>query len=116
MKMPKDESKKNTRILIVDDHRVLVDGLTWRLDYESDFEVCGSAATAMEGLSEIERLQPDIVVIDLSLKNSNGLDLVKDMNIQFGHIPSLVLSMHDELVYAERVIRAGAKGYIMKDQ
>jgi len=69
-----------------------------------------------EGLKEIENLQPDIVLIDLTLKNSNGLDLVKDIHIQFENIPSLLLSMHDELVYAERAIRAGAKGYIMKEE
>lgn len=108
------EEKK--RILIVDDHRVLVDGLTWRLNFESDFEVCGSAQSVTEGLQAIERLQPDVVVIDLSLKGSHGLDLVKDMKIQYPEVPSLVLSMHDEMVYAERAIRAGAKGYVMKDQ
>ncbi len=114
MKNSKPEAKK--RILIVDDHRVLVDGLTFRLNFESDFEVCGSAPSVTDGLQAIERLQPDVVVIDLSLKGSHGLDLAKDMKIQYPEIPSLVLSMHDEVVYAERAIRAGAKGYVMKDQ
>ncbi|MEW6235640.1 MAG: response regulator transcription factor [Candidatus Omnitrophota bacterium] len=104
------------RICIVDDHLVVVEGLTYFLHNQPNFQVCGSARSASDGLRLIREMRPDVAIVDLSLNNSSGLDLIKDLQYQSPEIPAIVLSMHDELIYAERAIRLGAKGYIMKDR
>jgi len=78
--------------------------------------VCGEAETAFEALSRIEALKPDVVVLDLSLRESDGLDLLKDIRVRFPAVKTLVLSMHDEGFYGERVLRAGGRGYVMKEE
>jgi len=104
------------RILIVDDHPMICQGLALMINKRaSDLEVCGDADDISSALDKIPVLEPHLVVIDIELKNSNGLDLVKAMRSRHPGIPSLVFSMHDESVYAERALRAGAKGYVMKD-
>lgn len=110
------DSEKKVRIFIVDDHRIVIEGLTIYLQSKPDLLVCGSARNAADGVKDIQQLQPDVAIVDLSLDNSSGLDLIKDIHARCPQIPVIVLSMHDEMIYAERVIRAGAKGYIMKDQ
>ena len=108
------ETRKK-KILIVDDHPLLREGLESVLSVEPDFEICGEAATVREAMEKVEAFEPDLVVSDLSLPDRNGLDLIKDLKILHPRIPVLVVSMHDENVYAERALRAGARGYVMKE-
>jgi len=103
-------------ILLVDDHPVLRRGLASLIESEPDLAVCGEAATCRAALEAIRDSRPDLVTVDLELDGSDGLDLVKDMKTHHPEIPALVLSMHDETVYAERSLRAGARGYITKQQ
>jgi DNA-binding NarL/FixJ family response regulator len=111
---PGDPAKRT--ILIVDDHPVLRRGLTALIDFEPDLIVCGEAATYPAALEAIQAHQPDLVIVDLELGKRDGLNLVKDIKIRHPLIPSLVLTMHDEVVYAERSLRAGAAGYVTKQQ
>ena len=83
---------------------------------ESDLSVCGSAASVAEAKAQIPELSPDVVVIDLALSDGNGLDLIRELHQRYAKLPMLALSMHDESTYAERALRAGAKGYIMKSE
>jgi len=103
-------------ILIVDDHPVLRRGLGALIESESDLAVCGEAATCTAALAAIREHPPDLVIVDLGLDGSDGLDLIKEMKTRHPEIPALVLSMHDEAVYAERALRAGARGYVTKQQ
>ena len=91
-------------------------GLAQLLSHEGDLTVCGQAANAAHGLSSARSLEPDLAIVDLSLKGSSGLDLVKDFRAFLPKMPVLVLSMHDETIYAERVLLAGARGYVMKQE
>jgi DNA-binding NarL/FixJ family response regulator len=104
------------RVLIVDDHPVVRHGYGQRIALEPDMQVCGEASTAHEALEQIESLRPDIALIDLSLANGDGLDLIKDIKARGEHVRLLVISAHDESVYAERCIRAGAHGYLQKNE
>ena len=106
-------SKK--KILIVDDHAFVRQGLRDFIERESDLVICGEAADRSEALLLCTETNPHLVLIDLSLGRDSGLDLVKDMAVQFPDIKMLVLSMQDEMLYAERVIRAGAAGYVGKE-
>src|SRR2546425_638900 len=106
--------KAKSKILLVDDHPILCEGLAQRINQESDLTVCGMATSARDALQSISSLKPDCAMVDISLKDGNGIDLVKDIRAQYPDLASLVLSMHDESLYAERAIRAGARGYIMK--
>ncbi len=90
-------------------------GLAQLLRMEEGLEVCGEAGSAREGLAAVERLQPDVAIIDLTLPDKSGLDLLKDIHAMFPGTRCLVLSMHDESLYGERALRAGARGYIMKE-
>ena len=103
------------RILIVDDHQLVRCGLRDFLQPESDFIVCAEAGTARDALSQCALEKPDIALVDLSLGKDNGLDLIKDIAVQFPHIKMLAVSMKDEQLYAERVLRAGASGFIGKN-
>ncbi len=105
-----------TRILLVDDHPIVRQGLAQLINQEQGLEVCGEAENAKQALIAIPELRPDIAIIDVFLKDSNGIDLVKKIQVRYPDLPVLVLSMHDEALYAERAIRAGAKGYIMKQE
>jgi len=110
---PKSKARK---VFIVDDHPLLREGLSRLINLQTDMSICGVAGTAHEALKSIQELKPDIVILDLTLSGSNGLDLIKDMKSRSVKSLILVLSMHDESLYAERVLRAGAKGYIMKEE
>ena len=103
-------------ILIVDDHPVLRRGLAALIESEPDLAVCGEAATCLEALEAIRESRPDLVIVDLELGQGDGLDLIKQMKSRHPEVPALVLSMHDETVYAERSLRAGARGYVTKQQ
>ena len=104
------------KIFIVDDHSVVRQGLSLIINQEEDLEVCGGAPDEQEALTAMDALQPDVAIVDLSLKGSSGLDLIKAVRDRGWNFPVLVLSMHDEALYAERALRAGANGYIMKEQ
>ena len=103
------------RVLIVDDHPLVRQGLRWLLDQEDDLEICGEAADAKEACAALQRMQPNVVVLDLSLRDSNGIDLIKAIRSKYEQLPVLVCSIHDERIYAERLLSAGANGYIMKE-
>ena len=104
------------RVLLVDDHPVVCEGLTQRINGEPDLEVCGQARDAHAALEAIEKLRPHIAVVDIGLGEGNGIELIKDVKVRYPQLPTLVLSMHDEALYAERSLHAGAKGYVMKQQ
>jgi DNA-binding NarL/FixJ family response regulator len=103
------------RLLLVDDHPIMRHGLAQLIRAEPGLDVCGEAGSAREGLELAGRLKPDLVVIDLTLPDKNGLELLKDIQAQHPGTLCLVLSMHDEAMYGERALRAGARGYIMKE-
>ncbi len=103
-------------IFVVDDHPIVRDGIEKIIEEENDLEIVGQAKDGMSALNKIDQLKPDLIITDISLKGTSGLDLIKDIKIRFPHLPILVFSMHDETVYAERALRAGANGYLMKDQ
>lgn len=104
------------RVFIIDDHPIIRDGLTQLINREPDLGVCGVAAEAQSGLAGIESLKPDLLVIDISLNGPDGLDVLKTVRARDLHLPVLILSMYDESIYAERALRAGANGYIMKQE
>ena len=107
---------KRKKILIVDDHPIIREGLSELINSERDIMVSGQAQDAYEAMKMIRADMPDMVIIDISLAESSGLELIKDLKVRYPELPVLTLSMHDETLYAERSLRAGAKGYIMKQQ
>lgn len=102
------------RILIVDDHPIFRKGIAMLLEHEQDIVICGEAETAAQAMGLVERHEFELVIADISLKDINGIELVKSLKALRPHLPVLVLSMHDESLYAERALRAGARGYLMK--
>jgi len=102
------------KIFLVDDHPMLREGLQRLIEQQPGCQVCGESDTAAGALDAILRLSPDLVMTDISLPDKNGLELIKDLQALSPTIPILVFSMHDEMLYAERAMRAGAKGYLMK--
>jgi len=110
------ESRKATRVLIVDDHPVMREGLQELLAQHSDFNVVGQADSIVNALHEIERSTPDVVVLDLTLGAEDGVDLIRKLRETRPELRILVLSMHDELLYAERLLSLGVNGYIMKQE
>lgn len=107
-------SGEQRRVLIVDDHPIVRQGLRRMIDPEPDLTVCGEAQTEREARTAIRDLDPDVVIVDISLAQGDGLELVRDVHAQRPKLPMLVLSMHDEAIYAGRLLAAGASGYIMK--
>lgn len=101
-------------MLVVDDHPVFRAGLIGLVQQESDITVCGEADDAAHTLTAIDRLKPDLVLMDIGLPDKSGLELLKDVRAMHPGLPVLIISMHDETLYAERVVRAGGRGYIMK--
>lgn len=104
------------RILLVDDHPLVREGLTLRISRQPNLSVCGEASTLAEALQQFEQHRPDLVIVDITLKDGNGLDLIQRLKSREPAVRILVLSMHDESVYAERALRAGALGYINKQE
>ncbi|TWT79596.1 Oxygen regulatory protein NreC [Planctomycetes bacterium CA13] len=109
------ESKKSTRILIVDDHAMVREGLATFLSNQPGMQVCGEASGASEAMRQIEQNRPDFMIVDMSLKVGHGIELIKQVHALDPSIKMLGLSMHDECLYAERAIRAGAMGYLSKE-
>ena len=107
-------AKRKRKILIVDDHPVVRSGLADLLAREPDIEVCGGADNVTDGLRQVEALRPDLVVVDISLNDSSGIELISELKDRHAGVKSLVWSMFDEKIFAERALRAGALGYINK--
>lgn len=110
---PKDSRK---RILLVDDHAVVRFGIAQLINQQNDLVVCGEEEDASRAMSAIESLRPDLVIADISLKDSSGLELMRNIKAQYPGLPVLVVSIHDESIYAEIAFRAGALGYLMKQE
>jgi len=107
---------KKSRILIVDDHPIFRKGLGQLINEEKDMEVCGEAEDFFSAIQKIRNLKPDLAIVDITLKDTSGLELIKYITDNEINIPALVLSMHDEKIFAERALKSGAKGYIMKQE
>jgi len=118
MAQPKDRQVKDSRsrILLVDDHAVVRYGIAQLINREADLVVCGEEEDASRALTAISTFKPDLVIADISLKDSSGLELMRNIKAQYSHIPVLVVSVHDESIYAEIAFRAGALGYLMKQE
>jgi DNA-binding NarL/FixJ family response regulator len=114
MEQPAVSSKK--KIFLVDDHPIVRQGMALFINREADLNVCGEAEDSLSAMHGIPACRPDLVIVDISLNGPDGLDLLKSIRIQYPGLPVLILSMHDELIYAERALRAGANGYIMKQE
>jgi len=108
-------SKVRKRILIVDDHPIVRQGLDQQLNREPDLMVCTQASNASQALAAVEVAKPDLVLVDINLPGRSGLELIRDIRAVAPKLPMLVLSMHDETVFAERALRAGARGYVSKE-
>jgi DNA-binding NarL/FixJ family response regulator len=107
---------RRKRILIVDDHPMLREGLRSVISREPDLMVCGEAENAAQAMNAVQRLTPDLALVDITLPGKSGLDLVKDLRALYPQLTILGISLHDESLYAERMLRAGASGYITKQQ
>jgi len=105
-----------SKIYILDDHPIVIEGLKKLIDAQEDMQVVGSAEDANTALQQIGKLKPDIVILDITLKDRSGVDLIKKLKASNANLQILVYSMHDENVYAERCLRAGAMGYVMKGE
>src|SRR4029077_14557840 len=113
-KNPKCDPPEAKRIVIVDDHPLFRKRLQELIHSDGSFAVCGEAGSASEALEVIRKLHPDLPIVDLSLPGAHGIELIKNIRAEFPKLPVLVLSMHDESLYALRAMRAGADGYVMK--
>lgn len=116
--MSDSDQSANTkhRIFVVDDHPIVRDGLASLVVQEPDMEICGAAEDVPKAIESLASTRPDLVIIDISLKSSHGLDLIAEINRRMPHVKMLAWSMYDEEVYAERVLRAGAAGYLNKQE
>src|SRR6058998_2023907 len=115
-KNPRCDPPEAKRIVIVDDHPLFRKGLEQLIHSDGSFAVCGEASNASEAMDMIRKLDPDLAIVDLSLPGANGIELIKNIRAEFQKLPILILSMHDESLYALRALRAGAQGYVMKQE
>jgi DNA-binding NarL/FixJ family response regulator len=118
--MARRESRSSTasnkrKVFIVDDHPIIRDGLTALINHEPDLYVCGQTGEARQALKAISELNPDAAIVDITLEDSDGIELTKNIKARYPKLPVIVLSMHDESIYAERALHAGARAYLMKD-
>jgi DNA-binding NarL/FixJ family response regulator len=113
---PKAKAPSKSRVLLIDDHPIVRERLAELINQEPDLMVCGEAEDAYSAMEAIDKVVPDIALVDISLKDSYGIELVKDVKAQHPQVKTLVLSMHDETLYAERALRAGARGYLTKQE
>ena len=111
-----ENGNQRRSIVIVEDHLLFCQGLTNVINYENDLVVIGTADDAQSGLTRIRELNPDLAIIDLTLKNGNGINLTRQLSAEGPDLPVLILSMHDEKIFSEEVIKAGAKGFVMKSE
>jgi DNA-binding NarL/FixJ family response regulator len=112
----KDRSTDHIRVYMVDDHPAIREAIRDTIESTIDMEICGEAGSSDEAFRDIENLQPDVAIVDISLDDAHGLDLVQNVRSQHPDVRMIVFSMYDENVYAERAIRAGAAGYLMKSE
>ena len=113
---PSGAVARKSRVFIVDDHPLVREGLTNLINGQDDLIVCGEAKDSAQAINGIAKARPDVALIDISLENESGLELVKQLKTQFPQVALIILSMHDEALYAERTLRAGARGYVMKHE
>src|SRR6476661_904089 len=113
---PNQPAPRKSRILVVDDHPIVRQGLALLINQEADLVVCGEAEEASGAMHVLASSRPDVLIVDISLNGPDGLDLLKNIRNVYPTLPVLILSMHDESIYAERALRAGANGYIMKQE
>ena len=113
VRAPTDVARR--RILLVDDHPMTREGLAANLDRQSDLIVCGEASSPAEAIAVLPKLKPDLLLTDMTMPGRSGVEFIKDVHAMMPDLPILVLSMHDEMLHAERALRAGARGYLMKD-
>ncbi len=106
--------ERKSRVFVVDDHPLVRDGLSSLIDQQEDLAACGAAEDHAGALAGIAATRPHVALIDVSLGNASGLELIKDLKAQCPEVATIVVSMHDEMLYAERALRAGARGYVMK--
>jgi DNA-binding NarL/FixJ family response regulator len=111
---PSGTVSSKSRVFLVDDHPLVREGLTNLINGQDDLAVCGEAEDSTGAMAGVAETRPDVALIDISLKNESGLELVKNLESEFPLVALIVLSMHDEALYAERALRAGARGYVMK--
>src|ERR1700739_2232332 len=109
-------TNKKSRVFVVDHHPIVRQGLSLLINREPDLIVCGEAEDAHTAIQSVATAKPDILIVDISLNGPDGLDLLKDVRMRYPELPVLILSMHDESIHAERALRAGAQGYIMKQE
>jgi DNA-binding NarL/FixJ family response regulator len=107
-------ASKRHGIVVVDDHPIVRQGLAGLVNHEPDLHIIGEASDAAQAMTAVRTLKPELVIIDISLEGTDGLELTKSLKAQYPQLPILIMSMHDEAIYAERALRAGANGYIMK--
>ncbi|MGH8094932.1 MAG: response regulator transcription factor [Chthoniobacterales bacterium] len=112
---PAPASRKH-RVLIIDDHVMVREGVAEIIEHAEDLSVCCTASTANEGLEAVQKFRPDLVLVDITLPGKNGIEFIKDARALQPGLPILVMSMHDESLYADRVLRAGGRGYIRKQE
>lgn len=115
-KASSNDAPKKRRIVLIDDHPLVRQGLAQLINLRPGLAVVGEADSAAQGLDVVRKESPDLVIMDMSLPKSDGLELLKQIKAEFPRLPMLVISMHDERLYAERVLRAGARGYLMKKE
>jgi DNA-binding NarL/FixJ family response regulator len=113
---PSETVVRKNRVFIVDDHPLVREGLSNLINGQDDLIVCGEAKDSAQAINGVAKARPDVVLIDISLENESGLELVKQLGSQFPQVALIILSMHDEALYAERALRAGARGYVMKHE
>lgn len=118
MKKPRATARgaRKYRVLIIDDHVMVREGVAEIIKQEPDLDVCGTATTANEGIAAVGKLKPDLVIVDITLPGKNGIEFIKDVRAIHPELQILVMSMHDESLYADRVLRAGGRGYIRKQE
>lgn len=109
-------TNKKTKVLIADDHPIVRQGIVQLINREDDLEVCCEAGDAEQALEALEKCVSEIAIVDISLPGISGIELIKTMRVNYPDLPILVISMHDESLYAERALRAGARGYVMKQE
>lgn len=114
--LPHMPTPRQYKILVVDDHPLVRQGLAQFINQEKDMEVCGEASDGYQALQIIGDLKPDLVTVDIEMEGLSGMDMVRNMKVQYPDVPVLMLSMYDESLYAERALRAGARGYMMKQE
>ena len=110
------EAEKKCKVFILDDHPIVRHGLSQLINQQIGLNVCGEAASAQEAFAGVETAKPDIVLVDITLDGPNGIEFIKTAKEQYPEMLFLVHSMHDETLYAERALRAGARGYVMKQE